>query len=158
MNLNFKLAHNEDKETLQSLWVQSHAYHHGTDYLVDLNISYKQFTKKHERQLDSFFNGKMEDGEIYIAYNDDIPVGYLWTTLSSSDDDTVTLTEVFGIQKGLGTPAIKKAEEFAKENGRSIISGEVYEESLGFYKKMGFEALEDEPTQRPGLVFCAKYI
>lgn len=158
MKITFSLANSDDTPTLQHLWEDAHAFHHGADYLPELNNSYKNFSKKHERQFDAFFDGKMEDGEIFIAYNEDKPVGYTWLTLCSEYDDVVKLTEVFGVEKGLGKPAIQKAEDFARENGRSIIELESYEESVGFYEKMGFETEEDKAVQRPGLVPCVKFL
>ena len=117
------------------------------DYLSDDREGVKRVHAALKKVMKKMAGGKSlnEEKEYYPGYKGVDITGVV-------DGDTATLNwigvSIFDRGKGLGKAAVTNFEEWAREQGATYVEVEVYQRDVGFWEKMGYSMVKENPPPK----------
>lgn len=138
--------HINDIVSLNSFVQEIHREHH-PDHFKSSNLVSSEASSFFERTI------KTENNYIFIAYIDNIPVGYIWFTIDNIPENPfkTARTQIYihqivvhkqYTQQAIGRSLFEKAEVIAKQNNIDHYELDTWafnSNAHAFFKKLGFE-------------------
>ena len=147
MNITFRKAVREDKESINNLFIEM--VKTVNERMIKDGIEpYKELENGYNGEIDKFFDN--DDFFIYVACDDDKVVGFL-SICVFKDLDYIYLDDYSVSDKyrglGIGSKLMEMAFKYVEDNNISTVQTHVESanhESREFYKKRGFSLVSEE--------------
>lgn len=147
MNITFRKAVREDKESINNLFIEM--VKTVNERMIKDGIEpYKELENGYNGEIDKFFDN--DDFFIYVACDDDKVIGFL-SICVFKDLDYIYLDDYSVSDKyrglGIGSKLMEMAFKYVEDNNISTVQTHVESanhESREFYKKRGFSLVSEE--------------
>jgi ribosomal protein S18 acetylase RimI-like enzyme len=109
------------------------------DYMLDLIYSDEALTNHYHKKEQLF----------YLISEDEVNLGFIGIEHNYRDEAVTRIHKIYLLPqtqgKGIGKKVIDEIEKFALENNSKVLSLNVnrFNAALGFYKKIGFEVIDE---------------